>query len=49
MSIDPGSITFGLDTFGDVTVDSAGDPVAPAQVIRDIVDRKSTRLNSSHD
>ena len=37
MSIDPGSITFGLDTFGDVTVDGAGDPVAPAQVIRDIV------------
>ena len=37
MSIDPGPITFGLDTFGDVTVDSAGDPVAPAQVIRDIV------------
>ena len=28
---------FGLDTFGDVTVDGAGDPVAPAQVIRDIV------------
>mgnify|MGYP002654116518 FL=1 len=31
------AVELGMDTFGDVTVDSAGDPVAPAQVIRDIV------------
>lgn len=37
MSIDPQSVTFGLDTFGDVTVDLEGNPVPPAQVIRDIV------------
>ena len=37
MSIDPQTVTFGLDTFGDVTVDHAGASVAPAQVIRDIV------------
>ncbi|WP_193104030.1 LLM class flavin-dependent oxidoreductase [Brachybacterium sp. FME24] len=37
MSIDPRSVTFGLDTFGDVTLDDAGQPVPAAQVIRDIV------------
>lgn len=37
MSIDPQAVTFGLDTFGDVTVDADGAPVPPAQVIRDIV------------
>ncbi|WP_422114851.1 LLM class flavin-dependent oxidoreductase [Brachybacterium sp. UNK5269] len=37
MSIDPQSVTFGLDTFGDVTVDLAGEPVPAAQVIRDVV------------
>lgn len=30
-------ITFGLDTFGDVTVDLAGNPVTPAQVIRNVL------------
>ncbi|MEE1649793.1 LLM class flavin-dependent oxidoreductase [Brachybacterium sp. J144] len=35
--LDPARITFGLDTFGDVTVDLDGNPVTPAQVIRDIV------------
>lgn len=39
MSIDPQAITFGLDTFGDVTVDGQGNPVAPAQVIRDVVEQ----------
>ena len=29
---------FGLDTFGDVTVAEGGSPVAPAQVLRDVVD-----------
>lgn len=37
MSIDPQSITFGLDTFGDVTVDAQGDPVPASQVLRDVV------------
>ncbi|AXK45343.1 LLM class flavin-dependent oxidoreductase [Brachybacterium saurashtrense] len=37
MSIDPQAVTFGLDTFGDVTVDDEGAPVAPAQVLRDVV------------
>lgn len=31
-------ILFGLDTFGDVTRDAAGEPVSQAQVIRDVVD-----------
>ncbi|MDO5533588.1 MAG: LLM class flavin-dependent oxidoreductase [Propionibacteriaceae bacterium] len=30
-------LQFGLDTFGDVTVDDAGRPVSHAQVIRDVV------------
>ena len=30
-------LQFGLDTFGDVTVDGAGKPVTQAQVIRDVV------------
>lgn len=30
-------VELGLDTFGDVTVDERGAPVAPAQVIRDVV------------
>jgi probable LLM family oxidoreductase len=31
-------LEFGLDTFGDVTRDAAGNPLAHAQVIRDVVD-----------
>lgn len=31
------ALEFGLDTFGDVTRDDAGDPLAHAQVIRDVV------------
>lgn len=31
-------LELGLDTFGDVTVDAAGRPVAQAQVIRDVVE-----------
>jgi probable LLM family oxidoreductase len=31
-------LELGLDTFGDVTVDLAGDPVAAGQVIRNVVD-----------
>lgn len=31
------TLQFGLDTFGDVTVDDAGRPVSQAQVIRDVV------------
>ena len=30
-------VKFGLNTFGDVTVDAAGAPVHQAQVIRDVV------------
>ena len=37
MTLDPQSLTFGLDTFGDVTVDGEGRPVPASQVIRDIV------------
>lgn len=37
MSIDPQAVTFGLDTFGDVTVDLEGAPVPSSQVIRDII------------
>lgn len=33
----PQEVTFGLDTFGDVTVDTAGRPLASPQVIRDVV------------
>lgn len=32
------SVTFGLDTFGDVTVDAQGQRVPSAQVIRDVVE-----------
>ena len=32
------TITFGLDTFGDVTLDAAGVPRSHAQVLRDVVD-----------
>jgi probable LLM family oxidoreductase len=31
-------VELGLDTFGDVTVDAAGEPVSYAQVIRDVID-----------
>ncbi|MBL8135072.1 MAG: LLM class flavin-dependent oxidoreductase [Acidobacteria bacterium] len=31
-------ITFGLDTFGDVTLDGAGQPLSHAQVLRHVVD-----------
>lgn len=37
MTIDPQSITFGLDTFGDVTVGPDGGLLPASQVIRDIV------------
>ena len=33
----PQEVTFGLDTFGDVTLDSAGRPLGSPQVIRDVV------------
>ena len=33
------AVAFGLDTFGDVTVDRAGEPVPHAQVIRDLVEQ----------
>jgi alkanesulfonate monooxygenase SsuD/methylene tetrahydromethanopterin reductase-like flavin-dependent oxidoreductase (luciferase family) len=32
------TITFGLDTFGDVTLDGAGQPLSHAQVLRHVVD-----------
>jgi len=32
-------LSFGLDTFGDVTVDAAGQPVSAAQVLRDVVEQ----------
>ena len=31
-------VQFGLNTFGDVTVDAAGAPVHQAQVIRDVIE-----------
>ncbi|WP_024287932.1 LLM class flavin-dependent oxidoreductase [Cellulomonas sp. KRMCY2] len=34
-----GQVTFGLDTFGDITVDRAGEPVPASQVIRDVVEQ----------
>lgn len=37
-SPDPGSVAFGLDTFGDVTVDQTGRPVPAHQVLRDVVE-----------
>ena len=37
MSIDPATITFGIDTFGDVTHSPDGTPVAPSQVLRNVV------------
>ncbi|MGP4916088.1 LLM class flavin-dependent oxidoreductase [Brachybacterium tyrofermentans] len=37
MTFDPHAVTFGLDTFGDVTVDLEGSAVPPAQVIRDVI------------
>ena len=35
----PGHVAFGLDTFGDITVDSDGRPVHHAQVLRDVVEQ----------
>ncbi len=32
-------LSFGLDTFGDITVDATGDPVPAAQVLRDVVEQ----------
>ncbi|NLD77361.1 MAG: hypothetical protein GX643_11915, partial [Acidimicrobiales bacterium] len=32
-------VTFGLDTFGDTTVDRDGRPVHHAQVLRDVVEQ----------
>ncbi|MDQ2671031.1 MAG: LLM class flavin-dependent oxidoreductase [Gemmatimonadota bacterium] len=37
--INPGAVHFGLDTFGDVTTDAAGNPVSQAQTIRDVVEQ----------
>ena len=37
--IAPGQVAFGLDTFGDTTVDSVGRPVHHAQVLRDVVEQ----------
>ena len=37
MTLDPQSLTFGLDTFGDITVDGEGRPVPASQVLRDVV------------
>jgi probable LLM family oxidoreductase len=34
---DFGPVQFGLDTFGDLTVDPEGKPVSPAQVIRNVI------------
>lgn len=39
MTHSPDTITFGLDTFGDTTVDLDGHPVSPAQTIRNVVDQ----------
>lgn len=39
MSIDPQSVTSGLDTFGDMTVDLVGAAVPVAPVVRDIVEQ----------
>ena len=36
-TVDPTAITFGLDTFGDVTTGLDGAPVTPAQVIRNVL------------
>lgn len=36
-TVNPSTITFGLDTFGDVTHGLDGTPVAPAQVIRNVL------------
>ena len=35
---DPMSLSFGLDTFGDVTVDAGGAPRSQAQALRDVVE-----------
>ncbi|BAU96455.1 hypothetical protein N24_2193 [Corynebacterium suranareeae] len=32
------NISFGLDTFGDNAIDLEGNPVSPAQTIRNIID-----------
>ena len=37
-SLDPASIQFGLDTFGDITVDNAGRQVSHAQQLRYVLD-----------
>lgn len=36
---DPATVEFGLDTFGDVTVDAGGTPLPHAQVLRDVVEQ----------
>jgi len=36
--IDPASLTFGVDTFGDVSVDTTGAPKHQAEVIRDVIE-----------
>lgn len=37
-SLDPATVQFGLDTFGDITGDEAGTPLPADQVIRNVVD-----------
>ena len=52
-------LKFGLDTFGDIQKDESGNLLSAAQTLRFVIeqgqyadslgiDRKSTRLNSSH-
>lgn len=38
-AVDPAKVILGLDTFGDTTVDTAGQPVHQAQVLRDVVEQ----------
>ncbi|MGN0100999.1 MAG: LLM class flavin-dependent oxidoreductase, partial [Dietzia sp.] len=38
-SADTSRVAFGLDTFGDTTVDPGGRPVHHAQVLRDVVEQ----------
>ena len=38
-AIDPEALGLGLDTFGDVTRDAAGELVSDAQTIRNVVDQ----------
>ncbi len=48
--VDPGEVRFGLDTFGDMTVDDSGAPLPAGQVIRNIVEQAvlADRLGIDH-